>query len=185
MQKKYLRQFVLVGGTALALQIGHRQSNDLDLFTVTDFKTDDIIPSLLKEYSLRPILQMPQMLICQMDSVKVDFIRFNYPFIRPIITMEGIRMLSIEDIAPMKLDAVTGRGSKKYFFDLYFLLQRFGIDQLLSLYQEKYPHQTTFHVVRSLTYFVDAEAEPDPMVTDGSVTWEKVKKSIRKTIRSI
>jgi hypothetical protein len=92
----------------------------LDLFTITDFKTDDIIPVLLKEYSLHPVLQMPQTLICQMDDVKVDFIRFNYPFIRPVITMDGIRMLSIEDIAPMKLDAVTGRGSKKVFFDYIF-----------------------------------------------------------------
>jgi len=99
--------------------------------------------------------------------------------------MEGIRILSIEDIAPMKLDAITGRGSKKDFFYLYFLLQKFGIEKLLSLYQEKYPHQTTFHVVRSLTYFADAEAEPDPMVIDHSVTWEKVKNSIRKAIRKI
>lgn len=184
MKKKYLQQFVLVGGTALALQIGHRKSNDIDLFTVTDFKTDDIIPVLLKEYSLRPVLQMPQTLICQMDNVKVDFTRFKYPFIRPIIAVDGIRMLSIEDIAPMKLDAITGRGSKKDFFDLYFLLQQFSLDKLLSFYQEKYPHQTTFHVVRSLTYFIDAEAEPDPVMIDRSLTWEKVKKLFGKLSRA-
>ncbi len=185
MQKKYLRQYILVGGTALALQIGHRQSDDLDLFTITDFKSDDIIRVLLKNYDLKLVLQMPQTVICEINNIKVDFIRFNYPFIRPILTTDGIRMLSIEDIAPMKLDAITGRGSKKDFFDLYFLLQLFDIDKLLTLYQEKYPHQTTFHIVRSLTYFADAEAEPDPLVLNGKVTWEKVKKNIQKAVRKI
>src|ERR1700733_2766246 len=109
MQKSYLEHFVLVGGTALALQIGHRQSNDLDLFTNQDFNTSELIPLLLNDYSLKPTLQMPQTLICEINNIKVDFIRFKYPFIRPVIETDGIRILSIEDIAPMKLDAITGR----------------------------------------------------------------------------
>ncbi len=185
MRKDYLQQFVLVGGTALALQIGHRKSIDLDLFTIQDFNSDYLIPVLLKDYDLKPVLQLPQTLICTVNSVKVDFIRFKYPFIRPIIQEEGIRMLSIEDIAPMKLDAITGRGSKKDFFDLYFLLQRYDIETLFSFYLEKYPHQTTFHVARSLSYFVDAESSPDPMVFDKKVTWTKVKKAIIKEIQKL
>jgi len=185
MHKDYLQQFVLVGGTALALQIGHRKSIDLDLFTIQDFNSNHLIPVLLKDYDLKPVLQLPQTLICTVNSVKVDFIRFKYPFIRPIIQEEGIRMLSVEDIAPMKLDAITGRGSKKDFFDLYFLLQRYDIETLFSFYLEKYPHQTTFHVARSLSYFVDAESSPDPMVFDKKVTWAKVKKTIVKEIQKL
>lgn len=185
MQKPYLQQFVLVGGTALALQIGHRKSVDLDMFTIQDFDTEKLIPLLLKDYHLVPTLQLPQTLIADINEVKVDFIRFKYSFIRPLIETEGLKMLSIEDIAPMKLDAITGRGSKKDFFDLYFLLQYFSLEKLFDLYLEKYPHQTTFHVVRSIAYFVDAENNPTPLVFDKKITWAKVKKTISKEIQKL
>lgn len=185
MQKDYLNQFVLVGGTALALQFGHRKSIDLDMFTISDFHTDKLIPILLQDYDLQLIMQMPQTLIGNINGIKVDFIRFKYPFIRPIIEIDGIRMLSIEDIAPMKLDAITGRGSKKDFFDLYYLLQQFSLDDIFTLYKEKYPHQTTFHVVRSLVYFEDAENDPNPVVFDKKLTWTKVKKAITKEIKRL
>jgi predicted nucleotidyltransferase component of viral defense system len=185
MQKDYLKQFVLVGGTALALQIGHRKSVDLDLFTIQDFSTDELLPTLLQDYRLQPDMQMPQTLICSIEDIKVDFIRFKYPFIRPFVEIDGIKMLSVEDIAPMKLDAITGRGSKKDFYDLYYLLQLFDLEQLFALYKEKYPHQTTFHVARSLVYFEDAENNPDPYIFDKKLTWTKVKKAIVKIIQKL
>ncbi len=185
MKRDYLQQFVLVGGTALALQIGHRESIDLDLFTTQEFNTDKLVPDLLKHYDLQPSLQMPNTLICKINGVDVDFIQFKYSFIRPIINEDGIRMLSIDDIAPMKMDAITGRGSKKDFFDLYFLLKHYCLASLFSLYLEKYPHQTTYHVLKSLTYFVDAEPTPNPVVFDKKVTWEKVKKEIVKAVQKI
>ena len=181
----YLNQFVLVGGTALALQIGHRKSIDLDFFTTNDFKVGELIPRLLKDYKLNPILQTEQTLICLINSVKVDFIRFKYPFIRPIITENGIRMLQIEDIAPMKIDAITGRGKKKDFYDLYYLMKQFSIEELFSLFLEKYPHQTTFHVAKSIAYFTDAESDPDPSVFDQKISWIKVKNAIKKEIRKL
>jgi predicted nucleotidyltransferase component of viral defense system len=185
MGKDYLREFVLVGGTALALQFGHRKSIDLDMFTIQDFDTEKLVPALLKDYDLVPSLQLPQTLICNINGIKVDFIRFKYCFIRPIVEVAPIRMLSIEDIAPMKLDAITGRGSKKDFFDLYFLLQHFSLENLFELYKEKYPHQTVFHVARSLVYFKDAEDYPDPIVFDKKVTWAKVKKAISQEIKKL
>ncbi len=185
MKREYLAPFVLVGGTALALQIGHRRSIDLDLFAIQDFDTSNLVPALLQNYDLVSTLQMPQTLIGTINGIKVDFIRFKYPFIRPILEINGIRMLSIEDIAPMKLDAITGRGSKKDFFDLYYLLQHFNLDTLFALYQEKYPHQTIFHVARSLVYFADAEMNPDPIVFDKNVTWVKVKKAIVKAVQKM
>ena len=185
MSKDYLKHFFLVGGTALSLQIGHRVSVDLDLFTDKDYSTDELIPLLLKEYSVSPILQHPQTLICEINGVKVDFIRFRYKIIRPLFVEKGIRMLSVDDIAPMKLDAITGRGRKKDFYDLYFLLKRYSIEQLFSLYLEKYPHQTTFHVARSMSYFVDAEADADPIVFQKNLTWQLVKDGIVKEIRKL
>lgn len=183
MSKSYLKNFVLVGGTALALQIGSRKSIDLDLFTTTDFSSDELLLNLLEDYSVITLTQTPQSIITEIDQIKVDFIRFKYPFIRPVLTFDEIRLLSVEDIAPMKLDAITGRGSKKDFYDLYFLLQKYTLPQLLDLYTEKYSHQTLFHVIRSLTYFEDAEDNPEPIVFDKSVNWNLVKTEIIKQVK--
>ena len=185
MQKEYLDSFVLVGGTALALQLGNRESIDLDLFSNTDFESNDLLTSLLKDYQIVVNNQLPQTLITTINHVKVDFIKFHYPFIRPFLEIENIRMASLEDIAAMKLDAITGRGSKKDFYDLFFLLQHYSIDELFSFYTEKYPHQTTFHVARSLTYFDDADIQPNPIVFDKTITWETVKQKIISVIKAL
>jgi predicted nucleotidyltransferase component of viral defense system len=180
--ESFLSEFVLVGGTALSLQIGHRKSIDLDFFTLSDFDSNELIDILSQKYNLSIRHQTKQALIGEIDGIKVDFIRFRYPFIRPIICMEGIRLLSIEDIAPMKLDAIVGRGKKKDFYDLYFLLQKYSLDELLELYREKYKHLSDFQVLRSLVYFEDAESDPDPLVFDAQLNWESVKDTIIKTI---
>lgn len=185
MQKEYLNSFVLVGGTALALQLGNRESIDLDMFSTADFSSNEVLSSLLNDYQIVVNNQLTQTLISTINHVKVDFIKFHYPFIRPFVVIENIRMASVEDIAAMKLDAITGRGSKKDFYDLYFLLQQFSIDDLFSFYIEKYPHQTTFHVIRSLTYFEDAEIQPNPIVFDKTITWEVVKHKIITTIQGL
>lgn len=185
MQKEYLNSFVLVGGTALALQLGNRKSIDLDLFSNTDFSSNELLISLLDDYQIVVNNQLSQTLISTINEVEVDFIKFHYPFIRPFVVIENIRMASIEDIAAMKLDAITGRGSKKDFYDLFFLLKQYSIDELFSFYTEKYPHQTTFHVARSLTYFEDAEMQPNPVVFDKTITWEVVKQTIISSIQSL
>ena len=99
MSKSYLKNFVLVGGTALALQIGSRKSIDLDLFTTTDFSSDELLLNLLEDYPVITLAQTPQSIITEIEQVKVDFIRFKYPFIRPVLTFDEIRLLSVEDIA--------------------------------------------------------------------------------------
>jgi predicted nucleotidyltransferase component of viral defense system len=185
MQKEYLNSFVLVGGTALALQLGNRQSIDLDLFSNIDFASNELLTSLLNDYQIVVNNQLSQTLITTINYVKVDFIKFHYPFIRPFLVIENIRMASLEDIAAMKLDAITGRGSKKDFYDLFFLLQHYSIDELFSFYTEKYPHQTTFHVARSLTYFDDADIQPSPIVFDKTITWETVKQKIISVIKAL
>lgn len=165
--------------------MGHRRSVDLDLFTIEDFEAHALALALSNDYPLQVNHQMPQTLIGSINETKVDFIRFRYPFIRPVLHVGGVRMLSVEDIAPMKLDAVTGRGSKKDFYDLYFLLRSYSLEEMLALYLERYPHQTTFHVVRRMTYFVDAENDPDPVVFDKKVSWAKVKKAVVKAVQGL
>ncbi len=94
-------------------------------------------------------------------------------------------MLEIRDVAPMKLDAVAKRGSKKDFYDLYFLLQKMPLQEILNLYSEKFQHSTLFHVIKSLTYFDDAEGQADPIVFDPLVRWDIVKSTLEKEVKNL
>ena len=186
MSKEYLKPFNLVGGTALALQIGHRMSVDLDLFTPDiEFDDSELLDNLsndFQDFSVR--YRRPNAIIMMIQNVKVDFIRFKYPFFKPLHHFDGIRMVDAEDIATMKIDAITGRGKKKDFVDLYYLLQRYDLPHILDLYQKKYKHVTLFHVIKSLTYFEDAEADEVEMLDD-KVTWAMMKKTIQMAVNQI
>lgn len=175
----------MVGGTALALQLGHRRSVDLDLFAVSDFDTDALLENLQRDYSVQPKVQTKGSLITDVEGIKVDFIRFKYAFSHPIVETGGLRLLSAADIAPMKLDAITGRGSKKDFYDLYFLLERYTLAEILDLYSRKYPHSTLFHVIKSLTWFEDAEPQALPDVLLKKATWAQVKRRIEKAVSKL
>lgn len=167
----------LVGGTALALQIGHRISVDLDLFG--ELKGDNI--SLNKKLTAQGQIQLIQQTenihIYSIDSIKVDIVNYPYPWLKPALNIDGLLLATIEDIAAMKLAAITGRGSKKDFIDLYFILQRFNLAEILEFYSEKYPDGSVFLVLRSIAYFDDAEEELMPkMLID--ISWEEVKRAI-------
>lgn len=185
MSKPYLDQFFLVGGTALALQMGHRVSVDLDLFTIADFNQEDLLASLRHDFEVIVEVTSPSIFIVRIEEVKVDFVRFRYKILYPMMTIESVRMLELRDVAPMKMDAVTKRGSKKDFYDIYFLLQQMALEEILKLYQQKFDHQTLFHVIKSLTYFEDAEEQPDPVVFDSKITWEKVKAETAKAVQQL
>jgi hypothetical protein len=186
MKKPYLQGFCLVGGTSLSLQMGHRISVDLDMFCAEPFETAEIKSSLEDDFpDLRVLMERTNSLITTIHEVKVDFIRFKYGFHYPPVLEDEIRLANIKDIAPMKLDAISGRGKKKDFFDLYYLLERFSLPELLNLYQKKYKHTTIFHVIKSLGYFDEAEEENDPVILDKKVNWIKVKKTIVKEIQKL
>ena len=181
-----LEHFYLVGGTALALQLGHRESIDLDMFTTEAFDKTELLDTLNSVFDdLRIESEGASMLITNINAIKVDFVKRSYPILFPTVLTEGVRMLDIKDIAPMKLKAVTQRGSKKDFFDIYFLLELISMEEMLLLFKEKFKQHEIFHVVKSLSYFEDAENYADPNVFDPSVTWNKVKSTIRKTVKNM
>jgi Nucleotidyl transferase AbiEii toxin, Type IV TA system len=183
MADETLRSFNLVGGTALSLQIGHRKSIDLDLFTQSDFVGDDILQHLLANgYSPQVRHVQKQTLIVEIEGIKVDFIRFRYPFAYDILLWEDIRLADIRDIACMKIDAIMGRGKKKDFCDLYFLLQRFSLKDMMTWYANMFQHSTLFHVFKSLTWFEDANLEGELDVFDETYDWEKAKETIVKAV---
>ena len=187
MADEALTQFNLVGGTALSLQIGHRKSIDLDMFSHTDFEAGVILQHLIDEdYNPSVLHNFKQTLIVEIEGVKVDFIRFRYPFAQNIRIIEGIRLTSIKDIACMKIDAIMGRGRKKDFCDLYFLLRQYKLIEIMIWYQQMFQHSTLFHVYKSLTWFEDANLDGELEVYDKKYSWEKAKtviiKAVEKTI---
>jgi Nucleotidyl transferase AbiEii toxin, Type IV TA system len=178
-----LKQFNLVGGTSLSLQIGHRISIDLDLFSNIDFDNSTIINAIEPLGELTVLVDNPPFLQMRLDDVKLDFLKYPYPFIQNYIEIEGIRLVSIENIATMKLTAIARRGAKKDFFDHYFLLERYSLAQLLELLEQTLPNIDPFHIVKSLTYFEDAEKELNPEMLI-KVSWQTVKKTIEKKVES-
>lgn len=183
-----LREFYLAGGTALALQIGHRVSVDLDFFTLSMFDSNELFEFLKDSYEVsgatRSVNSLSLFVTLHDERIKVDMIRHNYPFLQPVKHVENIRLSSLQDIAAMKLNAVANRGAKKDFYDIYALLTRFSLKELLTFFQQKYEQLNSLTVLKSLVYFADADLEPDP-VSLLDVSWADVKKEITTRVQAI
>ncbi len=121
--------------------------------------------------------------ILLINNIKVDLVNYPYPWIRPFGNAERLRLASLEDIGAMKLAAVTGRGTKKDFIDIYFLLQRFSLANLISFYNQKFADGSTFMVLKSLTYFEDADLDEKPIMLK-IIEWESVKENIKDTVKN-
>jgi hypothetical protein len=184
MAEKLFSDYNLVGGTALALQIGHRNSIDIDLFGVCEIQTDVFTQELSKLGSLTIVQNSKNILITQINNVKVDFVNYKYPLLEKPMIYEGIRLLSRMDIAAMKINAVAGRGSKKDFIDLYFLMKEFTLTDMLSFYQRKYSDGSIFMAQKSLTYFEDADMQPQPkMFMD--FDWDLCKQTFLEEVKKL
>ena len=181
-QVPLLSDLRLVGGTALALQLGHRNSVDLDFFGVIDRTAEQIADELKANgFNVLPEYQSRMIRMLKVEGVKIDIVGGHPDWLSPPVEAEGVRMAGLQDIAAMKLHAITGRGRKKDFIDFYFLLQRFSLEQMIEFYQKKYPQNSLFMVIRSLSYFHDAETDPMPtMFID--VGWDEIKSTIRNAI---
>ena len=167
----------LVGGTALALQIGHRKSIDLDFFGKMDSSLEDIVNELSEFAVANPLSSTKAMRFLVVDGVKVDIVNYPYIWIDAPVIEEGITLAGERDISAMKLSAITNRGTKKDFIDLYFLLKKYSFDELIAFYLEKYADAQLFTVLKSLTYFEDAEDDPTPIMIE-PIKWEEVKTEI-------
>jgi len=184
MSEKLFSDFNLVGGTSLALQIGHRNSVDIDLFGNSEINSEIFIEKLSEFGNVKVSQSTKNILITKINDVKVDFVNYKYPLLSEYLFIENIRMLSTKDIAAMKLNAIAGRGSKKDFIDLYFLLNEFSLKEILSFYEKKYNDGSIFMVQKSLTYFDDADAQQQPkMFLD--FNWEKCKQKIIEEVIKI
>lgn len=174
----------LVGGTALALQLGHRNSVDLDLFGSIAATSDEIRGTLSAEHQVKTIKESQNINIYVVDNVKVDIVNYRYGWIDDAVVDGAIVLAGVKDIAAMKVAAIIGRGTKKDFIDLFFLLRHFSLQQILDLYMKKYPDGSMFIAMKSLTYFEDAESDPMPIMFE-NVSWEIVKESVRNAVANL
>lgn len=175
----------LVGGTSLALQIGHRTSIDLNLFGKIDIDEFNLTEVLSQFDSVSKIQNTKNIKSYLINNIKVDIVNFPYQFIESTLVSDNIRLANKKDIAAMKLAAVTGRGTKKDFIDIYHLLSEFTLKEMLQFYSNMYPDGSEFLVLKSLTYFEDAKEEVMPKLLK-ALKWDEVKaKIITETDRYI
>jgi len=182
----FLSSFYLSGGTALSLQLGHRESEDLDFFSEQSFEPDALEKQLLSYGTLAETELVKGTLNTYLDGVKLQFLLYPYRLIEPLVEWGSTRLSSVIDIACTKLQTVGMRGSKKDFIDIYFILQHFSLPELLEYTKKKYAESdySETHILKSLVYFDDAEDQPMPRMHQ-DVSWEQVMRSIIKAVKSI
>lgn len=181
--KKY--GFYLAGGTALALQIGHRVSLDFDFYTGREFDNKKLFLELEKKFKNVILIQKSeQTLIVKINDIAVSFFHYPYPLIFPSIKVEGAELASKEDISAMKIIAISDRGTKRDFIDIYFLVKEFSFERIFGFVKKKYPNFNIYVGLQGLSYFVDAEKQQQrKLYLFHSVSWSKIKKFLIEQIK--
>jgi len=178
-----LDRFYLAGGTGLALQFGHRLSRDLDFFAAELFDEDSLLQRLkaLADFSLAA--KSPHTLHATIQGSKVSFLGYAYPVLFPFAQFLQASVADPRDIACMKISAIASRGTKRDFVDLYVSAQRFGLTNLLQWFDRKYAQtrHNKLHILKSLTFFDDAEKDPMPHMLV-PLDWNEVKQFFRREV---
>ncbi|MBE3520058.1 MAG: nucleotidyl transferase AbiEii/AbiGii toxin family protein [Firmicutes bacterium] len=176
--------FYLAGGTAAALQLGHRQSVDLDFFSPQPFNPDKLVDRLSELGDVHVVSAARDTLNVHISGVRVSFFQYAYPLIAPVANYQGLTLASLRDISLMKIVAVSNRGSRKDFVDLYAICTRvWSLKEALDSLPRKFGKRYSLaHILRSLTYFEDAEREPELQLLDPAISWPEVKKFFREEV---
>lgn len=180
MMDEVLNNFVLVRGTALALQIGHRSSVDIDLFSIEAFNESELADYLFRTYSFKLDFISKNTLKGEIDNVQLDCIAHQYPWIKQVNLEDEIRMASFDDIAAMKLNAIVGNGTRiKDFIDIAYLSSKIPFKKMLDGYEEKY-NANPIIPIKAITYFDDLNFhEPIKMAHDRKLNWKKITKRLK------
>ena len=175
---KVLDRFYLAGGTGLALQFGHRLSLDLDFFAPEHFDEDALLQRAQKLEGFALVSKAPYTLHTTIQATKVSFLGYTYPMLYAVNEFLGVRIADPRDIACMKVSAIASRGTKRDFVDLHFCARQYGLDEILQMFGRKYSQAnfSRIHILKSLTYFGDAEKDPMPHMLV-PVEWEEIKES--------
>lgn len=181
-------QFIMAGGTALALILGHRKSIDLDFFTNESFTLDFLLREIEgKGIDYEILAAEEEALIIIINQTKASFFYDPYPLTSEI-SYQDIPLASIESIAAMKLLAISQRGAKRDFVDLYFILQKIPFHKVAEAFIKRYGKKRTnpIYIGKSLVYFFDADSDPDPEYLPGlKIAWEDIKAFFKAHIRQL
>lgn len=170
-----LKDFFLVGGTALSLQIGHRISIDIDLFSEKEFDTSRLKKYLEDNYQLSDSKSIKNGVFGFINDIKIDILTHAYPQFRPLEIIEGIRMSSLEDIGAMKLNAIAQSGErKKDFIDMYFLLEQRPLLTIVKAYEHKYPNVNRQMAINSLRYHENIDQTIPVKLLGKDIEWKKI-----------
>lgn len=181
--------FYLAGGTGLALQIGHRLSEDLDFFKNSQFNENLLISNLkAKVESFEEIFLEKQTVSVFLEGVRCSFFFYDVPLCFEPLKIEGIEVARWEDILAEKFKTLSQRGSKKDFYDIFAVIKikNLSINEAISIFKNRFKHTglNKYHLLRSITYFEDAEGEPDPiLIGEWKYRWEDVKNFFIKNIK--
>jgi len=175
-----LENTYLAGGTALALQFGHRHSYDFDFFTYQKFNEEIMVQRIaetLPDFKLEK--KSWGTILGYLKDTRFSLFFYNYPLLFKTHQFKGIAIADPRDIAAMKISAIAGRGTKRDFIDLYFVLEKTKIltlEKALKLYDKKFKalRQNKMHILKSLVYFEDAQKDELPRMIK-SVSWQAVK----------
>ena len=177
----------LAGGSACALQLGHRISVDLDFFISEEFEPRELIQSLEKISRFKLDRMSWGSIIGTIEGIRFSIFAYKYPVLFPHKSIFEINVLDLRDIAVMKIDAISTRGKKRDFIDLYFVCQKgTTLKKLLSFYERKFGNLNSniIHIQKSLVYFIDADVEEMPRMIK-KVKWEEVKRFFEKEVKNL
>jgi len=178
--------FYLAGGTALALQLGHRDSIDFDFFSEQSFFTEDLTKKVEQSFENHKVTKIQEekdtLTFIIDDTIKISFFAFPYQLIKPSLDEDNFRMASLEDIGCMKLSAITSRSVLKDYVDLYFILHKISLEELFKLTKEKFPTIDINLILKSLVYFDDILEEPILFKHDDDIIFESIKKYLSETV---
>jgi len=187
--KNFKKDFYLGGGTALALQIGHRDSVDFDFFKKGELDTQKLFGDLGEIFKSHPILKVQEefntLSLIVFDDIKLSFFGYKYKLIRGLIYEEDLNLASIEDIGCMKLSAITGRASNKDYIDLYFILQDIDLAELLEQSSKKFPDLDRNLILKSLVYFEDVHLEPIMFKNNNHIDFDEVKFFLEMKVKEL
>ena len=174
--------FYLAGGTALALQIGHRTSIDFDFYSAKNFDSLALSQTIKKTFSnAKTLFTEEDTLRSEIGTTELSFFYYPYPLIEPFKEFNVINLASIVDIAAMKIAAIIQRGTRRDFIDIFFLLKIYSLKEIITFTIQKFPSYHPMLILRSLIYLENAEKEkyPRPIkILDPDFSWEKAKKKI-------
>jgi len=187
-RQDFMGSFYLAGGTGCALHIGHRRSQDFDFFSRTEFEIFPVQNALRNLGRFAADYTDAGTLVGRLDDTKISLFHYAYPLLEEAVDYLGVRVASLVDIGCVKIDAISSRGTKRGFVDLFFVHKTLGLalKTFFGYFERKYGPDgfNRHHVLKSLVYFEDADREPDPEMLAG-FSWTAVKRYFIESVGAL